>query len=307
MIGENMKKKLSPDRAQSSFYALLFMTVGLVLFGWYNVYSQYVSLREATTKSIQAAELEIVRATARAAKADWDDQLTIMGLDANTITAEQIQGIELRFLMDYVRPIKLLVPEGNAWVIGNDNRMVFDESDDFPYFGVPIDQFLPLQAKVTGGAKDYDQMLSDVLKRRENTGWYIWQQDKGSGYAGWYTWEKGIEIGAWTPAIVDKKNNIQWMIGLTTPLAAIMKESGARDSVNQSFLFMSVVTVVIGLIFNSFLLGQRRVRALQKEVAQLKIVIDETRKQKEVAQILESDYFQSLQKRAAEIRAKSKS
>ena len=300
-----MLKKLFQDRAQSSFYALLFMTVGLVLFGWYNVYSQYISLKEATTKAIQAAELEIVRATARAAKADWDDQLTIMGLDANTITREQIQNIELRFLMDYVRPITLLVPEGNAWVIGNDNRMVFDESDDFPYFGVSIDKFLPMQAAVAGGASDYDQMLSDVLNRRENTGWYIWQKNKGSKYAGLYTWEQGVEIGAWTPAIVDEKNNIQWMIGLTTPLAAIMKESGARDSVNQSFLFMAVVTVVIGLVFYSFLLGQRRVRALQKEVAQLKIVIDETRKQKEVAQILESDYFQSLQKRAAEIRAKS--
>ncbi len=62
---------------------------------------------------------------------------------------------------------------------------------------------------------------------------------------------------------------------------------------------------MIGLVFYGFLLGQRRVRALQKEVAQLKIVIDETRKQKEVEQILGSDYFQSIQKRAAEIRAKS--
>ena len=62
-----MFKKLFQDRTQSSFYALLFMAIGLVLFGWYNVYSQYVSLREATTKAIQVAELEIVRATARAA------------------------------------------------------------------------------------------------------------------------------------------------------------------------------------------------------------------------------------------------
>jgi hypothetical protein len=300
-----MLKKLFRDRAQSSFYALLFMTVGLVLFGWYNVYSQYVSLQEATKKSIQAAELEIVRATARAAKADWDDQLTILGLDSNTITPEQIQAIELRFLMDYVRPISLLVPEGNAWVIGDNNSMVFDESDDFPYFGVPIDQFLLLQSKVANGASDYDQMLNDVLSRREGTGWYIWDQNKGIEYAGLYTWEKGIEIGAWTPAIVDEKNSVQWMIGLTTPLAAIMEKSGARDSVNRSFIFMSVVTVVIGLVFYSFMLGQRRVRALQKEVAQLKIEIDVSKRQKAVDQIVESDYFQSLQKRAAEMRAQS--
>lgn len=300
-----MLKKIFQDRAQSSFYGLLFMTVGLVLFGWLNIYAQYISLKEATTKSIQAAELEIVRATARAAKADWEDQLTILKLSPDTITPKQIQDIELRFLLDYARPISLLVPEGNAWVIGNDNRMVFDESDDFPYFGIPIDQFLPKQATVPGGASDYDQMLSDVLARRENTGWYIWDQDKGVKYAGIYTWEKGIEIGAWTPAVVDEKNNIKWMIGLTTPLAAIMQESGARDSVNRSILFMSVVTLVIGLVFYSFMVGQRRVRALQDEVAQLKIEIDESRKQKEVEQIVESEYFQSLQKRAAEIRARA--
>lgn len=300
-----MLKKLFQDRTQSSFYALLFMAIGLVLFGWYNVYTQYVSLREATTKAIQVAELEIVRATARAAKAYWDDQLTILGLDSDTITPKQVQDIELQFLLNYVRPINLLVEEGDAWVIGNDNNMVFDESDDFPYFGVPIDQFLPMQAKVVNGASDYNQMLQDVLARREGTGWYIWDQNKGSQYTGLYTWEKGKEIGAWTPAVVDEKNNIKWMIGLTTPLSAIMKVSGARDLVNRSFLFMSVVTVVIGLVFYSFMLGQRRVRALQKEVAYLKIVIDENKKRQEVEQIVELEYFQSLQKRVAEIRSRS--
>jgi hypothetical protein len=295
-----MLRKLFQDR---SFFILLFMTIGLVLFGWYNVYSQYISLQEATMKATQAAELEIVRATARAAKADWDDQLTIRGLDSNTITLEQVQEIELGFLMDYVRPISLFVSEGNAWVIGNDNSMVFDESDDFPYFGVPIDQFLPMQAMVAGGASDFDQMLRDVLSRRENAGWYIWDQNKGIEYTGLYTWEKGVEIGAWTPALVDEGNNIKWMIGLTTPLAAIMEKSGAHDSVNRSLIFMSVVTVVIGLVFYGFVLGQRRVRALQKEVAKLKIEIDASRRQREVAQIVESDYFQSIQKRAAEMRA----
>jgi hypothetical protein len=45
-----MFKKLFQDSSQSSFYVLLFMTVGLVLFGWYNIYSQYISLQEATKK-----------------------------------------------------------------------------------------------------------------------------------------------------------------------------------------------------------------------------------------------------------------
>jgi len=185
--------------------------------------------------------------------------------------------------------------------------MVFDESDDFPYFGIPIDKFLPMQAEQPNGASDYAQLLSDVIDRRENTGAYIWVQDKGSQYAGWYSGEKGWEIGAWSPAIVDKKNNIKWMIGLTTPLAAIMEESGARDSVNRSILFMAIVTVVIAIVFYSFVLGQRRVQALQKEVAQLKIEIDAAKQQQDVSKIVESEYFQSLKERAAEIRARADS
>jgi two-component system cell cycle sensor histidine kinase/response regulator CckA len=298
-----MPKKLFQDKANTSFYVLLIMTIGMVLIGWYNVYSQYISLRSATTKSIQAAELEIVRATARAAKLYWADQLTILGLDANSVTPEQTREIELNFLKNYVQ-MKLLVAEGNAWVIGNDNRMVFDESDDFPYFGTPIDKFMPMQAAKQGGARDYEQMLNDVLNRREGIGWYVWVEDKGSEYAGIYTWEKGSEIGAWAPAI-DKEKHLNWMIGLTTPLAAIMRESGAHNSVNQSFIFMAIVTVVIGLIFYGFTIEQRQVKVLQQEVQQLKIEIDETRKQKDIEQIFESDSFQTIKKRAAEIRARS--
>ena len=303
-----MSKRLSQKSGDSTFYALLIMTLGLVLFGWYNVYGQYVSLREATIKATQAAELEIVRATSRAAQAYWQDQLTIGGLDPDSITPEQIQNIEQQFLVDYVRPIRLLVDEGNAWIIGSDNSMVFDDSPDFQqYFGMPISEFIAKQAAVPGGASDYDQMLSDVEARKQGTGWYIWEQNKGLKYAGWYTWEKGIEIGAWSPAVVDEKNNIKWMIGLTTPLAAIMQESGARHSVNQSILFMSVVTIVIGIVFYSFVLGQRRVRALQQEVAELKIEIDMAKKQQDVNKIVESEYFQAIKERAAEIRARAES
>jgi len=301
-----MSKKLSQKNSDSTFYILLIMTIGLVLFGWYNVYWEYFSLKEATIKATQASALEIVRATSRAAEVYWQDQLIIEGLDPASITPEQVRDIEQKFLLDYVDPIELLVPEGNAWIIGSDDSMVFDDSPDFQqYFGMPISEFIAKQATVPGGASDYDQMLSDVQTRQEGTGWYIWEQDKGKDYAGKYMWEKGIEIGAWTPAVVDEGNNIKWMIGLTTPLAAIMKESGARDSVNHTIFFMSVVTVVIGIVFYSFVIGQRRVRALQKEVAELRIEIDMTRKQQDVNKIVNSEYFQVLKERAAELRARA--
>jgi hypothetical protein len=265
------------------------MTVGLVISGWINVYLQYINLREATKTATEAAALEIVRSTARAARLYWADQLKIQNLEPNKITDEQLRNIEIQFFTNYIDPIQLLVPEGDAWVIGYNNEMVFDKSVDFPYFGMPIDQFLPAQA-VAGGAKNYDQMLSDVLNRRENTGEYTWYKPKG------------VEIGAWTPAILYENKNIKWMIGLTTPLSAVMDKSGANRSVRQSVLLMCFVTLVVGIVFYSFVLGQRRVRVLQTELAQLKIEIDQSKRQQEVQQIVDSDYFQTLKAKAAEMR-----
>ncbi len=289
-----MKKKNTSDNSQFSFYLLLFLTLGLVVLGWLNVYWQYVSLREATKKATKAAALEIVRSTSRAANSFWNDQLTILGLSEDTITTDQIRAIEYQFLSEYIEPIQLLVPEGNAWVIGYNNEMVFDKSLDFPYFGMSIDQFLPVQAQ-KGGASQYEQMLQDVLLRHESTGEYIWLA------------EKGLEIGAWAPAILDETNNIKWMIGLTTPLSAVLEVSGSNASVRQSVAQMTGVTVVVLLVFYAFVVGQRRVRALQKQVAQLRIEIDHAKRQQEVDLIVESEYFQALKAKAAQMRERANS
>lgn len=287
-----MKKRNASDNSQFSFYLLLFLTLGLVVLGWLNVYWQYVSLREATKKATKAAALEIVRSTSRAANSFWNDQLTILGLSEDTITTDQIRAIESQFFAEYIAPIQLLVPEGNAWVIGYNNEMVFDTSVDFPYFGMTIDEFLPVQAQ-NGGATQYEQMLQDVLLRHESTGEYIWLT------------EKGLEIGAWAPAVLDETNNIKWMIGLTTPLSAVLEVSGSNASVRQSVAQMTGVTIVVLLVFYAFVVGQRRVRALQKQVAQLRIEIDHAKRQQEVDLIVESEYFQSLKAKAAQMRERA--
>jgi len=136
-------------------------------------------------------------------------------------------------------------------------------------------------------------MLQDVLLRNESTGEYIWLE------------EKGVEIGAWTPAILDEKHNIKWMIGLTTPLSAVMETSGANEFIRQSIIQMSFVTIVVFIVFYSFALGQRRVRALQKQLAELKIEIDQSKRKHDVDVIVESEYFQSLKVKAAEMRSRA--
>ena len=51
---------------------------------------------------------------------------------------------------------------------------------------------------------------------------------------------------------------------------------------------------------------QAREQRLQKQVLQLKIEIDESRKKKQVAEVTETEYFQELQQRARDLRKRSK-
>ena len=50
---------------------------------------------------------------------------------------------------------------------------------------------------------------------------------------------------------------------------------------------------------------ENRERALQQQVDQLTIAIDMSKRNREVAQITETDYFQRLRERATDLRKKS--
>jgi len=50
---------------------------------------------------------------------------------------------------------------------------------------------------------------------------------------------------------------------------------------------------------------QARVSRLKQEVAQLRIEIDEVKQAKQVAEIVETDYFQELQRKARKLRGQN--
>jgi GAF domain-containing protein len=65
------------------------------------------------------------------------------------------------------------------------------------------------------------------------------------------------------------------------------------------------IAALASIAINNAIQVRQREQALKEQIRELKIEIDQSKRQKEVSQIVESDYFQSLQKRAAEIRARS--
>jgi GAF domain len=63
---------------------------------------------------------------------------------------------------------------------------------------------------------------------------------------------------------------------------------------------------LLGLLAAAALKSYLRVRKLTEELEELRIQIDEVKKERQVAEITESDYFKNLQTRAREMRSKVK-
>jgi hypothetical protein len=63
---------------------------------------------------------------------------------------------------------------------------------------------------------------------------------------------------------------------------------------------------LLSLLAAAALLSYLRIKTLTDQIADLKIQIDEAKKERQVTEVLESDYFKSLQNRAREMRAKVK-
>lgn len=65
------------------------------------------------------------------------------------------------------------------------------------------------------------------------------------------------------------------------------------------------IAALASIAINNAIQVRQREQALKEQIRELKIEIDQSKKQKDVSQIVESDYFQTLQKRASEIRARA--
>ncbi|MGB0388375.1 MAG: ATP-binding protein [Ardenticatenaceae bacterium] len=221
------------------FQSLLPITVVLlVLFGWYMVYIQIQSIEQTSIAAYQQTELELVRSMARSIDSYISEQV---GIHKRT----DISNIEQEVLRKFIAPVRLL-ENGDAWIHTPD-YVVFDKSADFPdeYRNKNIAQVFEIQKEY--GATHYEKLTEGVLQAKEGVDWYIWLA------------EKGQEIAAWTPVVV---NEYVWVVGISTPLSEIMVATGANAQISLLVSAMSVTSIlVLGLllIWGISLLNNRKV------------------------------------------------
>jgi hypothetical protein len=78
----------------------------------------------------------------------------------------------------------------------------------------------------------------------------------------------------------------------------MVEEDGQSDEDRARSFLAAIFKMIEGV--------QKREEELQLQVHRLRIKIDENRRASDVAEITESEYFQSLQQRAKELREKTK-
>ncbi|MEM8531415.1 MAG: ATP-binding protein [Chloroflexota bacterium] len=209
-------------RGRFQYFIVPSIILFLVISGWYFTLYQREALIQSTISAYQQTQLETVRAIARNVESYVSGQVELRGDD-------EIVNIEQDVFRDFVAPVRIL-ESGDAWIYAPD-QVVFELSSDFPdeYQGKSMADIFAMQNEL--GASNYEEMVDDVTNTREGTGWYIWLP------------EKGREVAAWTPVNVSQ---YRWTIGLSTPLQEILLSTGAASQIQNTFILMSVVSVIAG-------------------------------------------------------------
>lgn len=115
----------------------------------------------------------------------------------------------------------------------------------------------------------------------------------------------------------DKKMNYRTISVLCVPLKnadktviGVLQLINAHDHETRKVIpfdeHLSQMMALLGLLAAASLESYLKTKKLTDQIAELKIQIDEVKKERQVAEITDSDYFKSLQGRAREMRAKVK-
>jgi hypothetical protein len=293
----DMKLSISKQRGQAILFIL---PIALVAFGWWTVYNLARDLEGNSIQTYQDAQLEVVRNAARAADVYITGELERRG-------EEDVSDVEQEVLNNFVKPIRIGTV-GDAWIYSPD-YVVFDESEDFPaeYIGKSMAEIFELQKD--NGAFHYQDMTLDVSNAHEGIGWYVWDPAKARESAPWWefiTQDSGREIAAYTPVKVfpGTEQELEWVIGMSAMLPEIMRSNGAYTQINFAIIQMLFVTAVIAVMLVLLSRAEAQVQELRLQVQELRIEIDETKKAKQVSDIVDSDYFKELEARAQAMRAR---
>jgi hypothetical protein len=126
---------------------------------------------------------------------------------------------------------------------------------------------------------------------------------EGYDFSGTKAFDKKMNYRTISVLCVPLKNADRTVIGVLQLINARAPETLQVVPFDEHLCQMMEL---LGLLAAASLASYLKTKKLTDQIAELKIQIDEVKKERQVAEITESDYFKSLQSRAREMRAKVK-
>jgi len=126
---------------------------------------------------------------------------------------------------------------------------------------------------------------------------------KGFDFSGTKAFDQRMNYRTVSVLCVPLKNTDKTVIGVLQLINPQAPETKAIIPFDEHLCQMMDL---LGLLAAAALSSYLKTKQLTDQIAELKIQIDEAKKERQVAEITDSDYFKSLQSRAREMRAKVK-
>ena len=287
--------KLIFKRKPINFITLV-LGIGIIFYGWFNVYELSSDLKSAVKNSYLNAQLNIVKIIAFHIKKDIPaKELKQQQTEQNIYQVSKIIKESL-VEITYGGSKDSLDDYGDTWIIPGDWNY---SNLYFPVLNIKLDITDYFNLKNNNkSAKHYKELLALLKKRVQGTGWYINYKNKSytNRYLPWwrhmlpYT---GETIVTFTPFELNGKT---WLIGMNTLLPKLMQATGTYSKINIAIfqmLLTSIIIITFLIIIHGFYF---KITKLSTKISTLKIEINEAQKEQQALEILDSDYFKKIKK-----------
>jgi GAF domain-containing protein len=161
----------------------------------------------------------------------------------------------------------------------------------------------PLRLQDETGAPNHCNIATSCALHAESISVTDAYTEKGYDFSGTKAFDQRMHYRTISVLCVPLRDTGRKVIGVLQLINAKCPETGVIIPFSSHVRQM---IELLGLLAAAALGSYLRIKTLTDQIADLKIQIDEVKKERQVTEVLESDYFKSLQNRAREMRAKVK-
>jgi len=285
--------KLIFKRKPVNFITLI-LGIGILIYGWFNVYELSSDLKTTVKSSYLNAQLNIVKIIAMQIEKNEPTPIA-----KHQETAQDIQGVSKiiknsLLKIDYGGKNDIFGDYGVTWLISGNSKYT---NLYFPVLDITLDisDYFNINSN-NKSIKHYEKLLALLKKRVQGVGWYINYKDKSYSdrYLSW--WQRMLPYTGETLVTFTsfEYNGKTWLIGMNTLLPKLMQARGAYSHINKA-IFQMLITTIIIVVFLIIIQGfSLTISKLNKKFNLLKIEIDKIHKEQRSSEIIDSEYFKKI-------------